>query len=252
MHQSPLLKQFPDIVHGFSDKSNGNMSLSFGASREVFENRRKFLSALGVGIADCVRIDDFHGTDVILVDDSFRGRGMADASGGPKADAAITGEKNLFLFLPTGDCLPIIFCDNANQIVALGHLSRINTPLKFAQKIVRKLKELGSREEDIFVVIGPGIHKESYVFSEEEIDSRMFDRDAWGNFLIRLPENRFAIDLFGCNRHFLLESGILEKNIEMSELDTCANGAFFSHYRSRKTGEKEGRMATVAGMRNRT
>ncbi len=273
MYQSARLKKFPSIIHGFSEKKDGNMSFHFGLKEEVLKNRENFLNAVGMAARDCVAMEVLHGTEVISVDPvrsraprggrsrpalvgraasngvdgAFRGRGLEEITGSIKVDALITATPNLFLFLLTGDCLPIVFYDEKKGFIALAHLSRINTQELFIQKIVGALEKMGSRREDIFVAFGPGILKDSYIFSEDEIKTRIPNQEKWGNFLIRLPDGRIAVDFLGWNIRQLRNAGISEEHIEASGIDTGANENFFSHYRSRKTGEPEGRMATVVG-----
>lgn len=248
MYQLPRLKKFPNLVHGFSNRQDGNMSFRYGLKEEVMKNRENFLGAVGVTASDCVAMEVSHGTEVISVDGAFRGRGLDGASNALRADALITANPNLFLFLLTADCLPVVFYDEKKGFVALAHLSRINTQELFVQKIVEALEKMGSQRENIFAGFGPGILKDSYIFSEDEIKTRIPVPKNWGNFLIRLPDERIAVDFLGWNIRQLQDAGIPGKNIETSGIDTGSNESFFSHYRSPKTAEKEGRMATVVGM----
>ena len=257
MYQLGRLKNFPNLIHGFSERQDGNMSFHWGSKEEVVKNRKDFLKTLGIKVSDCVMMEISHQTEVVLVDTKFRDRGMDEigndldeSDNGVRADALVTSSRNAFLFLLTGDCLPVIFYDEKKKFVALVHLSRINTQKLFVQKIVGELEKRGSRPEDILVGFGPGILKDSYIFSEDEIKTRISDKEKWRNFLIRLPDGRIAVDFLGWNIRQLQDVGIPEKNIETSGIDTGSNKKFFSHYRSRKTGEKEGRMATVVGMKN--
>lgn len=224
------------------------MSFRWGEQEEVLKNRKNFLDVAGIAASDCIAMEVSHGTEVIVVDGAFRGRGLDGTDSVLKADALITATPNLFLFLLTGDCLPVIFFDQKKKFVALAHLSRLNAQELFVQKVVKALEKIGSQREDIFAAFGPGILKDSYIFSEDEIKTRIPDQKNWGDFLIRLHDGRIAIDFLGWNILQLRDVGILEENIETSGIDTGRNENFFSHYRSCKTGEPEGRMATVAGL----
>lgn len=53
----------------------------------------------------------------------------------------------------------------------------------------------------------------------------------------------------GCNRKQLLDMKVKETNIYTSSIDTFKSPEYFSHYRSVRTGEDEGRFATVVGMK---
>lgn len=108
--------------------------------------------------------------------------------------------------------------------------------------------EYGSKPENLIVAIGPCIHKESYIFSKEELTKRIPDEKIFKGFIADLPDGRKSINLAGYNIEQMISAGIKKGNIEMSGIDTVKNEEFFSHYRSRLNGEPEGRMMTVVGM----
>lgn len=252
MYKLRGLKKFSNLIHACSEKSDGNMSFRWGEKEEVLGNRRKFLGSLGIRPRDSVAMFLQHGTEIALVDPPHSKImwGMDESSCGEEAltaDCLITKSKNVFLFVLTGDCLPIVFYDPFRKLVGLAHVSRINTSLLFVRKIVRRFEEEGSRPENITVVIGPGVRKKSYAFDRDELAKRVAGHDGWKDFLISLPDGKIGIDLVGYNMHQLVSAGVLPENIEVAEVDTIADKNFFSHYRSRKTGEKEGRMATIVG-----
>ncbi len=223
------------------------MSFRWGEKQGVLNNRQKFLNGLGIRIEDCVAMSLEHGTDIIVVDSSFRGRGTLQPEEAPVADCCITGTKNVFLFLLTADCLPIIFYDSASGLTALAHMSRINTPMIFAEKILGSLREKGSRPENIIIGIGPGVRTKSYIFDHDELIKRTAGHTGWKDFLVRMPDGRTGIDLVGYNILQLVSGGVSKKNIEIAQMDTITDERFFSHYRSRVSGESEGRIATVVG-----
>lgn len=252
MYQLDRLKKIPGLVHGFSDIKDGNMSFDWGEANLVIENRNGSLSQLRINPKDCVitRTRMAHGKDIEIINSSLKGRGMnSPISNVADVDAMITSEKRLFLVILTADCLPVILYDAAKEVLALAHLSRINTPLNFMRDIVGKMKsEYDSEPKDIIVGIGPCIHKESYVFSAEELKKRIPDEKIFNGFVADLPDGGKAIDLIGYNVKELVSAGVPERNIEISKIDTGGNKNFFSHYRSGLTGEAQGRMATVVGM----
>jgi hypothetical protein len=251
MYQLTILKNIPGIIHGFSEKSEGNTSFKWGKNKEeVIEYRKRFLNQLDIPLSSCVTMDLNHSLKIASVGKTDMGRGM----GGEnyiEADALVTNEPNVFLFLLTADCLPLILYDPVKKIVALAHISYINTSDRFSAKVVEYLAaECGSEPNDIIVGIGPAIHKESYVFPSETIKQREMRVPEWGKYLTDFPDGKTSVDIIGFNFEQLLEAGVLEGNIEVSEIDTASSSRFFSHYRSKRiTGEPEGRMAIVIGMR---
>src|SRR3989344_7050185 len=127
------------------------MSFRWGEKEEVLRNRKKFLNNLGIRKSDSVTMLLQHGTEIAFVDEFSRGEEAV------MVDGLITKSKNVFLFVLTGDCLPIIFYDPVRKLVGLAHVSRINTPLMFARKIVERFEKEESQPENIFVAIGPGV-----------------------------------------------------------------------------------------------
>ncbi len=243
MYQLDKLKKVPGLVHGFSDIKDGNMSFVWEKREKVMSNRKAFLDKLGIKSEDSVAMFLKHGTDIMSVNEFSRGE---DAM---QVDCLTTKSKNVFLFVLTADCLPVIFYDPINDVLALAHLSRINSPKNFLQKIIRKMEnECGVNPVNLIAAIGPCIHKESYIFSKEELEKRIPDEKVFDGFIADLPNNRKSIDLVGYNVEQMTSAGIKEKNIEISEVDTAKNEEFFSHYHSRLAGIPEGRIATVVGM----
>ncbi|MEK7546878.1 MAG: polyphenol oxidase family protein [Patescibacteria group bacterium] len=251
MYQLDNLKKFSGLVHGFSDAKDGNMSFNWGEKESVAKNKSRFLSLLGIKPEDCVMTGVSHGNSIEIIDKSFKSRGTgAGISDEANADAIMTDEKGIFLMILTADCLPVVLYDPVKSAVALAHLSRINTPENFICSVVEKMKtEFGTAPENLIVGIGPCIHKESYVFSTEELRKRVSDEKIFKGFIYDLPDGKKSIDLVGYNVKELISAGVQGKNIEISEIDTFQNTGFFSHRRSVLTGSPEGRMAIVVGMK---
>jgi copper oxidase (laccase) domain-containing protein len=100
---------------------------------------------------------------------------------------------------------------------------------------------MGSVTTDISVWIGPAVQKESYVFD-------YFDQPGWKHHKHQLANGRYQIDMVGYNIEQLARAGIAPTNIESSDTNTCSSANYFSHCRSTRTGEPEGRFATVVGI----
>ncbi|MDP3948443.1 MAG: polyphenol oxidase family protein [bacterium] len=243
MYQLNNLKNIPGLVHGFSDIKDGNMSFVWGEREKVLSNRKAFLDKLGIKFNDSVAMFLKHGTEIMSVNEFSRGEEAMPA------DCLITKSKNVFLFVLTADCLPVIFYDSVNGVLALAHLSRINTPENFLLKIIEKLKtEYGSKPGNLIAAIGPCIKKESYIFTNEELRKRIPDEKIFNGFVADLPDGRKSIDLVGYNVGQMMSTGIKKGNIEISGIDTAKNEEFFSHYHSRLAGSPEGRIATIVGV----
>ncbi|OGG47409.1 hypothetical protein A3D66_01445 [Candidatus Kaiserbacteria bacterium RIFCSPHIGHO2_02_FULL_50_9] len=239
-----VLKEY-SFVYATSNIRDGNMDFRFGEREEAVENRRRFLTKHDARLEDCAVMQVEYGERIVVVEEKFRGKGAFDGSAVP-AEAFITREKNLVLFLLTADCLPIAYYDPVRHIAALAHLGWQPSTKRLASKVVKALKNnFSSNPNDLKIFIGPGIHKESYRFA----NPTQKNIPEWSPYLHDLPSGETEIDLVGYNVEELKRAGVVEANIAVSPVDTAASSEHFSHYRSVRTEEPEGRFATVLGMR---
>ncbi len=217
--------------------SDGNMSFKWGDEKEVLHNREKYLSQFNVSLQDCMEMKVEHGDKIVVVD--------KHSQSPIEAEALITKEKNLFLFLVTADCLPIVIYDPINEVVALAHLGWKPTELKLVIKVINEMKEkFSSHPEELQVHIGPGIHRESFAF----INPIQKTLPGWEPFLHDLSSGETQIDSVAYNKAQIMSTGVPKQNITVDSIDTATSPDYFSHYRSVRTNEPEGRFATVCGI----
>jgi len=228
----------------FSTTADGNMSFVWGKTDEVVNNRKKFLQGGNISLKHCIAMDLQHGTDILHVDSSKKGFGML-TQGGVQGDCLISNERRLFLFMLTGDCLPIIIHDQQRGIIALAHISRRNTNQLFAKTIIRRMiADYGCQVSDLKITIGPCIHKESYI--KKNVPEQTMT--GWSEFITKTSGGSVMIDLLGYNIQQLVDAGIARDRINVSSIDTAQSNNYYSHRRSVRNNEPEGRFATVAGM----
>lgn len=234
------------ISFGISTVDDGNLSFVHDDNEVVIGRRKKFLDRLGLKLDDCAVMSVKHSDDIKIVDSEDKGKGTKVLDDAVLVDALMTQEKNLGLFLLTADCLPIAFYDREKEVIALAHLGWKPTDKELAKKVVNKMSEsFQSSPADILVYIGPGIHKQSYVHKnpiQKEIPK-------WQPFLEDLPNGDTMVDILGFNKSQLIDAGVFEENITVDNTDTFVSDKYFSHYRSQKTGEPEGRIATVIALK---
>lgn len=223
------------------------MSFRWGTQEEVIKNRTAFLQNSHISLESCVSVGVHHGVSVERVDATHRGQGMAYGNTREMPEALVTNTPGVFLFLFTGDCLPIFCFDVRKNVAGLAHVSRHNVPKLLAQRMVEKMQEwCGSSPSDILAGIGPGVRKESYHFPKERCAGFVPE---WKRF-IEATTDGCAFDLPGWNAAQLAAAGVRKENIIIAPQDTVRDARFFSHVRSGRTGEKEGRFATVVGLRD--
>jgi len=237
-----------ELVFGWSQVSDGNMSLKYGDPVTVKNNRERFFEKLGINSEDLVTLSLLGGTNVTTVTSQDKGRML-------EADAAIAEEAGVGLFMVVGDCFPVIMFDPIKNILALAHCGRSGIEGNIVNRVIERLSCQGIDTKDLMVKIGPGIKKESYRFPKEDLDKRISSGDNMWKPYLQVDENDWTmIDLVGFLKKQLDEGGVIKENIWDSGIDTCADKNYFSHYRDRgkipsfakATEGKEGRFGVVA------
>ena len=238
MLKSKLLAGFGEVVYGVSEVADGNMSVNWGDTVTVDCNRRKFLGKLGIKQEDCVIASLELGTRIVEVGSSQKDKYV-------EGDALVMKEEGVGLFMLTADCHATVVYDPVKKILVLVHLGRQGLDRELPEKVIKEMESLGSRAGNVIAAAGPGISRESYVWEGD----LPFAHPGWTEFVERGTDGKWRIDMAGFLRRQFFEAGVREKNIEISSVDVYSDSRFYSHVRSVKTGEAEGRFATVVMIR---
>jgi YfiH family protein len=265
------------LAHGFSTKPGGESEL--GGARvlnlgftdwdergRVEANRAKFLSALPARGMELVTLRQIH-SDAIHI-------AATAPEVAPQADAVATCAPGLLLGVQTADCVPILLADTRRRAVAAVHAGWRGTLARIATKAVGRMRMVfGTRPGDIVAAIGPAIRRCCYEVGPEVAQAfaaqfpnaaEWFDGPfaelATGEEPLGLPwltmmppghtppAPRVQLDLHQANRWQLLDAGIPEAQIAVSDLCTrCRADLLFSY---RREGAKTGRMLGVIGVRS--
>ena len=274
--QSRSLAKLDWLVHGFSTRPGGesvlegehalNLGFTDWHTREhVLANRAQFaasVSARGMGL---VTLRQFH-SDLVHLAESPAGEA-------PKADAVATRTPGLLLGVQTADCVPILLADTRHRAVAAIHAGWRGTLARIAVKTLGRMQmEFGTRPRDVLAALGPAIGRCCYEVrsdvarsfaaqfpSAPEWFDGPFDQLAYGEDPLWLPwltmmppghvppAPRVQLDLRACNRWQLIDAGVPEGQIDVSDLCTaCRKDLLFSY---RRGGPKTGRMMAAIGIR---
>lgn len=215
------------------------MSYAWGPRAEVAQNQDVFLQRHGYAMEQCVMMEVEHGDRIAVVDASAAATTVT-------TEALITTARDIVLFLVTADCLPIVLCDAKRGVLALAHVGWKPTGLRLIEKVIAQMRdEAGAVPADVVAYIGPSIHGASYVVTEvaQAADS------GWAPYLRKLSTGETSVDLHGYNIKQMLAQGVRAENIHIDHTDTVVSPKYFSHYRCVRTGEQEGRFATIAALR---
>jgi YfiH family protein len=275
--ESPALGQLDWLVHGFSTRPggesnlDGNPALNLGFTdwdeqATVAVNRAKFAAALVAAQMPLVAMHQFH-SDVIHV-------ARAPSADAPKADALLTGTPGLLLGVQTADCVPILLADRRQRAVAAIHAGWRGTLARIVVKTLGRMRmEFGTRSRDIVAALGPAIGRCCYEVGPEVAQAFAaqfpmacdwfdgpFDQLAhgeeplWLPWLTMMPPGhvppppRVELDLRAANRWQLVDAGVPESRIAISDLCTaCHTDLLFSY---RREGAKTGRMMAAIGIRD--
>ncbi|GAC1406977.1 MAG: peptidoglycan editing factor PgeF [Mycobacterium sp.] len=126
----------------------------------VAANRARLGAALGLGEEGVVWMNQVHGDHVVIVDGPA-GR-VVD-----KTDALVTVAPRLALAVVTADCVPVLLGDARAGVVAAVHAGRVGAQKGVVVRAVEAMLGLGSRVEDISVLLGPAVSGANYEVPEE-------------------------------------------------------------------------------------
>jgi hypothetical protein len=279
--ESRALAKIKWLAHGFSTRPGGasllegkpalNLGFTEWDERErVAANREKFAAAVGARGMERVALRQIH-SDVIYLAASSNG-GEAPNADAPRADALITNTPGLLLGVQTADCVPILLADTRRRVVAAVHAGWRGTLARIVQKTLGRMRmEFGTRAREVVAAIGPAIGGGCYEVGPEVAQAfatqfppaaEWFDgpfeqlahgeEPLWLPWLTMMPPGhvppppRVQLDLRAANRWQLLELGVPEKQVDVSDLCTaCRTDLLFSY---RREGAKTGRMMAVIGI----
>ena len=271
--QADALTKIPWLVHGFSTRPGGvselrgekalNLGFAEWDIREnVIENRRRFQSALGANNFTLLALKQIHSDVVRLFQNS-----PAEPCRG---DASLTNRPGLLLAVQTADCVPILLADLKNRAVAAVHAGWRGTLQRIVAKTVGKMQmQFRTNPADLLAAIGPSIGGCCYEVGTEvasEFKSQFSNAPDWFDELRtgdepnplqwlnmappghQPPPKNVLLDLRKANRAQLLDAGLGEQNIFVSDLCTaCRRDLLFSY---RKEAGTTGRLMSVVGIRN--
>jgi len=277
--QGAALGTIPWLIHGFSTRNGGftttyggrtlNLGFTKDDTREnVEKNRSKLL--LSLGGADkrkpwpLISLRQIH-SDLIHV---VRSAKSARLTG----DGLITNLPGIALAVMTADCLPVLLVDRKKKVVGVFHAGWRGTVQRIVEKGLGIMRhEFGTRPQDVFAAIGPGIQQCCYEVGEElkqqfesqfhyagdlfqEVKSSHAVREKYPLLFMnmRAPGHgdqciKLHLGLREANRRQLIAAGVPKKHIAaLNHCTACDTRQFFSH---RAEKGRTGRMMAVIGIR---
>ena len=255
-----MLKDTGIVRHGFSTRLGGvsegyyaSMNLSFdrGDRKEaVAENFRRIGEALGVRCEDMVLSRQTHTTNVRIVTDADRGKGITRERDYTDVDGLVTNVPGICLVTSYADCVPLFFVDPVKKVIGLSHSGWRGTVGKIGRKTVELMHErFGSDPADILAAVGPSVCMDCYEVSSDVIEKfkEAFPENCWEQLFYEKPDGKYQLDLWKANELIFLESGILPEHIAVTNVCThCNSDIFYSH---RAAGDKRGNLCAFLALK---
>ncbi len=238
----PILEQTGIVEHCFTTRMGGvstgifeSLNLSFARGDEkaaVEENFRRIAELLGCEYGEFVLSDQGHTTNVRRVGRDDAGKGLVRTRDYSDVDGLITDEPHLVLATFYADCVPLYFVDARKRAIGLSHSGWRGTAGRMGQKTLDAMhREFGTQPEDVVCAIGPSICQDCYEVSEDV--AQEFMREFSGHepeILIVKGNGKYQLDLWRANEIVLLEAGIKQEHLSVTDVCTCCNpNVLFSH-----------------------
>ncbi len=280
---------FSEFIHGIFTRQGGFSSPPYqglntstplknkhrDSVENVVRNRQRILEALAMQDYPCVTPWPVHGADIATFSygDEWRTdwafRSFYEQSWTPqtmrKADALITRERGVGLALSFADCVPVIFYDPVEQVIAIAHAGWRGTARGIVMATVEEMgAQFGCQPANILASIAPAIGACCYevseqvrqLFSGEQTFDDMQVRPHLRGFVresatfaqTQLPDRiSLRLDLCTTNRQQLLMAGLQPEHIEVADICTsCHTEQFFSY---RKENGITGRFAVMIALK---
>jgi hypothetical protein len=203
----------------------------------VSVNRQLAFLALGRKVESVYDVWQVH-SDVVIVADAPRQPHIPHR----QADAILTQNSEVTLFMRFADCVPIFLYDPRHRAVGMVHAGWKGTVIKVAAQAVDSMvRQYRSNPAELVAGIGPSICPTHYEIGPEVV---IQVQQAFGSEAIKLlfrgskseKNGKACFDLWGANRTILQQVGV--EKVEVAEICTACNlEDWYSHRAERgKTG----------------
>jgi len=240
LEQAGFINAFSTRLGGVSPLPSNALSLAYfkgDADENVTENRRRFLSAIGVEHARIMTARQTHSTDRFTVESETQTRGAQ-----PECDAMITRLTSVLLAVQTADCLPVLIGDTKTGTMAAIHAGWRGTAGRITERTVADLMLVhGVSPRDCIAALGPAACAECYEVGEDVIGRYKKEFGYWRNLLVNFkPDGKAHLDIRLANFQQLSYCGFSEDRIYIADHCTMHQNELFFSYRKEGKGHPSG------------
>lgn len=196
-----------------------------GDSRaNVIENRRRIFKSMRRPVDSIFDVWQVHSADVICSDQP---RPLEAPH--QKADAIVTDNPEITLFMRFADCVPVFFYEPEKHVIAIAHAGWQGTVKNIVTQTVKKMEsQYGCQPEHIYAGIGPSIGPDHYEVGVEVVE---FVKNLLGESardVLHPHDGRCRLDLWKTNQLLLERAGV--GHIEVAGICTaCHLEDWYSH-----------------------
>ncbi|NOQ87589.1 MAG: peptidoglycan editing factor PgeF [Gammaproteobacteria bacterium] len=186
----------PDNVHAFTTLRNGGVSIGdfneYNLAKHVGDdaqsvksNRAKLVEDLYLP-AEPVWLEQVHSNIVICADDTAAGDVIP-------ADASFSRKKGVVCAVMTADCLPVFFCNQAGNEVAVAHAGWRGL---HAGIISNTIAAMQTPADEILVSLGPAIGPQMFEVGEEVLHAFVSKNSINKTAFVATSQDRYLCDIY--------------------------------------------------------
>lgn len=242
----PLLDAACFAEHGFTTRAGGvsggclsslNLSYTRGdVKADVDENYRRLAVSLHAVTGDFVLTDQTHTTNVRVVTQADRGKGIVKEKDYRDVDGLVTNVPGIVLSAFFADCVPLFFIDVAHRAIGVSHSGWRGTLNRMGRETLAVMRrEYGTDPADTLCAIGPSICQDCYEVSADVAERFLDEFPNAGRELCRaMGHGKYQLNLWKANERVLLEAGVLPEHLAVTNICTrCNEKLLFSHRASK-------------------
>ena len=253
--QFKKLQKYSDIIsHAYSLGLDKNYR-TFKANRTPLSNKdyennlnnyKNICKQNGLNSNFIIKANQAH-TDKVYCINEYKTNNVIDTK--DQLDGLITNKKDIVLATTNADCILLLFFDPVKKVIANTHSGWKGTLQEISVETVKKMVNIyGCNPNDIIVCICPSIRKCHFEVGKDVKDMFYEQFKKLGNisdFIIQ-TEGKWYIDTVFINKYLLKQVGILEENIEDSQICSVCNKEIVHSFRAE--GENYGLATAVIGL----
>lgn len=164
----------------------------------------------------------------------------AHVAGAPQADASMTTQAGVVCAIQTADCLPVLFCDAAGQVVGAAHAGWRGLAGGVLETTVKRMRAAGAN--DILAWLGPAIGPHRFEVGQEVFDAFIAREAQMAQAFVSIADapGKYLADIYQLARLALASVGV--DRVSGGGLCTVSDrNRFYSYRRDGTTG----RMASL-------